>query len=315
MSANLTPYVEAFEKKGFWLSQRFLILRRFSQFFFLALFLTGPMFSVWIAKGTLASSMTLGVLPLTDPFVLAQSLAARHWPETLALLGAAIVLGAYLLLGGRSYCAWVCPVNPVADLAATLRRRLGITHSAKLRPEWRKYIAVGAIITSAITGIVAWELVNPVTAFHRALVFGLWFGVASVVAIFIFDLLVAKHGWCGHLCPVGAAYGAIGKFSLLRVAAPNRAACDDCMDCFAICPEPHVISPALRGGKTGASPVILSPDCTLCGACIDVCPEQVFRFTHRFDARCASSASLSAEPAMARGMAAETMIACERTRP
>jgi ferredoxin-type protein NapH len=86
------------------------------------------------------------------------------------------------------------------------------------------------------------------------------------VAIFLFDLLVAKHGWCGHLCPVGAFYGQIGKVALLRVAADNRAACDDCMDCFAVCPEPHVISPALRGERTGTGPVIASGDCTLCGA-------------------------------------------------
>lgn len=313
MSANLTPYVEATEKKGSWKAHRFLILRRFAQIFFLALFLTGPLFGLWITKGTLASSMTLGVLPLTDPFVLLQSLAARHWPEGLGLIGAGIVLVSYLLLGGRSYCAWVCPVNPVADLAITLRRRLGITHTAKIRPEMRKYLALAVIATSAATGIVAWELVNPVTAFHRALVFGTWFGFASVAAIFIFDLLVAKHGWCGHLCPVGVAYGTIGRAALLRVSAANRAACDDCMDCFAVCPEPHVISPALRGEKTGASPVILAADCTLCGACIDVCPENVFHFTHRLDHRVTSPPPTPVEPAVSRRNASPIKIACERT--
>jgi ferredoxin-type protein NapH len=75
------------------------------------------------------------------------------------------------------------------------------------------------------------------------------------------------------------------------VAAPARAACDDCMDCFAVCPEPHVITPALRGGKTGATPVILGADCTLCGACVDTCPEKVFAFTHRFDARVSPQAA------------------------
>ncbi len=110
-----------------------------------------------------------------------------------------------------------------------------------------------------------------------------------MLAVFVFDLLTAKHGWCGHLCPVGAAYGVIGKASVLRVSAFDRAKCDDCMDCFAVCPEPHVISPALRGGKTGATPVITHADCTLCGACIDSCPETVFRFTTRFDHRLADA--------------------------
>lgn len=285
MAANLTPYVEARAQKGFWLSHRFGLLRRMAQLAFLALFLSGPLFGLWITKGTLASSMTLGILPLTDPFVFVQTLAARHWPEMLSVVGAGIVFGSYLVLGGRSFCSWVCPLNPVTDFAAFLRQKLGITQSAKLRPAFRNWLAVAVVGVSAIAGFVAWEVVNPITALHRALVFGLWFGLIPAAAIFLFDLLVARHGWCGHICPVGACYGAIGAVSLLRVSAPARAACDDCMDCFAVCPEPQVIAPALRGGKTGASPVILSGDCTLCGACVDVCPEKVFRYSNRFDAR------------------------------
>ena len=281
MTAKTRPYLDALREKGFWASSRFLLLRRISQLFFLALFLSGPLFGVWIAKGTLASSMTLGTLPLTDPFIFLQSLAARHWPEGLSALGAAIVLGSYLLLGGRSYCAWACPVNPVADLASWLRRRLGITYTAKIRPELRLYFVGAVLAASALSGSVAWELINPVTALHRALVFGLWFGAGGAAAIFVFDLFVAKHGWCGHLCPVGAFYGQIGKVALLRVAADNRTACNDCMDCFAVCPEPHVISPALNGERTGAGPVITSGDCTLCGACIDVCSKRVFNLSLR----------------------------------
>jgi ferredoxin-type protein NapH len=276
MSAKVRPYVEARREKGLWASSRFLLLRRTSQLFFLALFLSGPLFGFWIAKGTLASSMTLGVLPLTDPFIFLQSLAARHWPEGVSILGTAIVLGSYLLLGGRSYCAWVCPVNPVTDLAAWLRRRLGITYTAKIRPELRLYFVGAVLVASALSGSIAWELINPVTALHRALVFGLWFGAGGTMAIFLFDLVVAKHGWCGHLCPVGAFYGQIGRVALLRVAADDRAACNDCMDCFAVCPEPHVISPALKGERLGLGPVITSGDCTICGACIDVCSKRVF---------------------------------------
>jgi polyferredoxin len=52
-----------------------------SQLAILALFLLGPWLGVWVVKGNLSSSLTLGVLPLTDPFVLAQVLATRHWPR------------------------------------------------------------------------------------------------------------------------------------------------------------------------------------------------------------------------------------------
>jgi ferredoxin-type protein NapG len=55
------------------------------------------------------------VLEDTDPFVALQSLAAGHVPETLGLIGVAIVLAFYLLVGGRVYCSWVCPINVVTD--------------------------------------------------------------------------------------------------------------------------------------------------------------------------------------------------------
>ena len=81
---------------------------------------------------------------------------------------------------------------------------------------------------------------------------------------------------------MGAFYSLLGKTALLRVAAPHRDACDDCMDCFAVCREPQVIRPALK--KAGQdSPVIQSSLCTTCGRCIDVCGQRVFRLTHRFD--------------------------------
>ena len=105
-----------------------------------------------------------------------------------------------------------------------------------------------------------------------------------VAAVFLFDLLVAKHGWCGHVCPVGASYALIGSKPLLRVAATHSARCDDCGDCYAVCPEPQVIVMPLKG-KAGHGPVVGDRECTACGRCIDVCAPDVFRFTHRFDTR------------------------------
>lgn len=283
MSLKRDAGARAREQLGLFRSNRWLIARRSSQILFLALFLTGPLFGVWIAKGTLAQSLTLDVLPLTDPFILLQSTVAGQWPARDALIGAAIVLVFYLGVGGRAYCSWVCPVNPVTDAAAWLRRKLGFKKGWTPRRETRRWIMVAVLAASFLSGALAWELINPVTAFHRSLVFGAGFGWALVSLIFVFDLFVAHHGWCGHLCPVGAFYGLVGEGSALRISAVKRSACDDCMDCYAVCPEPQVISPALRGERDGRGPLILAGDCTNCGRCIDVCTEDVFRFTHRFD--------------------------------
>jgi ferredoxin-type protein NapH len=274
----------AVQAKGWWRAQRWLLLRRTSQLAVLALFLAGPWFGLWIVKGNLSSSLTLGTLPLTDPFVLAQVIAAGHWPQANALLGAAIVVVAYALIGGRVFCSWVCPVNAVTDGAAWLRRKLHITSGRAPRPALRNWLVLAVLAACTASGVAVWESVNPVSLTQRALIFGGSVAFAAVGAVFVFDLLLAPRGWCGHLCPVGAAYAAIGAKSLLRVSAAHSSRCNDCAECYAVCPEPRVIPLALKG-KDGAGPVIDERQCTNCARCIDVCPSDVFRFTHRFDTR------------------------------
>ncbi|WP_374681975.1 quinol dehydrogenase ferredoxin subunit NapH [Accumulibacter sp.] len=274
---------EAVASKGWVAAHRWLLARRLCQLAILALFLLGPLAAVWIVKGNLAYSLTLDSLPLTDPYVLLQSLLAGNWPEKLALIGALIVIVFYFLVGGRVYCAWVCPINPLTDLAGWLRRRLGIKGSAHVSRSSRYWILAMTLLLASLTGSIAWELVNPVSMLHRGLLFGLGATWVVVLAVFLFDLFVMSRGWCGHLCPVGAFYSFLGKGSPLRVAASKRAACNDCMDCFEVCPEPQVIRPALKGAGKGIGPVILASNCTNCGRCIDVCSKDVFTFGLRFN--------------------------------
>ncbi len=273
---------EAVAAKGWLRAYKWLILRRLSQFGILALFLLGPLAGIWIVKGNLNYSYTLNFLPLTDPYVALQAAMTGHVPEKLGLIGLAIVLVFYFLVGGRVYCSWVCPVNLVTDAAGWLRDRLGIKGSAQLSRNTRYWILAMTLIGSAATGVVLWELINPVSMLHRGLIFGLGAAWTVVVAIFLFDLFVTKRGWCGRLCPVGAFYSLLGRWSPVRVAARERAACNDCMDCFEVCPEPQVIRPALKGEGKGVGPVILAANCTNCGRCVDVCSKEVFSFGLRF---------------------------------
>lgn len=278
------PGAESVQARGWWAAHRYWLLRRLTQLSLLGLFLAGPWLGLWLVKGNLASSLTLGTLPLTDPFVLAQTLAARHVPELSALVGAGLVVAFYALAGGRVFCAWVCPVGVVTDTAAWLRRRLGINTGRAPRGHLRHWLLGAVLLASAVAGWPVWESVNPVSLTQRALVFGGGVAWGVTAAVFLFDLLVAPRGWCGHLCPMGAAYALIGRASLLRVSARHSSRCNDCADCYAVCPEPQVIPIALKG-KDGASPVILDAACTNCGRCIDVCGPDVFTLTHRFDTR------------------------------
>jgi len=269
---------EAVAEKGWLAAHKWLLLRRISQLAILALFLLGPLAGIWIVKGNLAYSLTLNTLPLTDPYVLLQSLLAGHVPEKIGLIGAAIVLVFYFLAGGRVYCSWVCPVNLVTDAAAWLRERLGIKGNAHISRQTRYWVLAMTFVLALSSGTIAWELINPVSMLHRGLIFGIGMAWTIILSVFLFDLLVSQNGWCGHVCPVGAFYSVLGKWSPLRVSAIKRSDCNDCMDCYAVCPEPQVIKPALKGEAKGLGPLILSPNCTNCGRCIDVCSKSVFRF-------------------------------------
>ena len=276
---------DAIAAKGWFKAHLWLILRRLSQLTILGLFLISPWlyqkYEFWLVQGNLASSLTLDVLPLTDPYLLLQMLFAGHLPETTAVVGALIVLAFYLLVGGRVYCSWVCPVNLITDASAWLQDKLGIKGTAHLSRSFRYWLLGMTLVMAALAGTMVWELVNPVSMVFRALVFGMGMAWFVLLALFLFDLFVARRGWCGHLCPVGAFYSLLGKISLVRVSASARSACNDCMECYAVCPEPQVIKPALKGEGKGVGPIIQSANCTNCGRCIDICSKDVFKFSTR----------------------------------
>ncbi len=272
---------EALKQKGWIMAHKWLLLRRLTQLSVIGLFLLGPLMGIWILKGNMASSLLLDTIPLADPFVFVQTLAALSSVEQTLLTGAVIIAVFYFVFGGRIYCAWVCPINIVTDTADWLRRRLNIKSSIVLSRNNRTILLVAILIASLVSGILVWELINPVTMFQRELVFGMGLSWVLVTAIFVLDTFISKRAWCGHLCPMGRFYSLIGKYSLVKVNAAQRDKCDDCMDCFAVCPEPQVIKPALKG-SADSSPVIFSSDCTNCGQCIDVCAKDVFSMGHRF---------------------------------
>jgi ferredoxin-type protein NapH len=101
-------------------------------------------------------------------------------------------------------------------------------------------------------------------------------GWTLVLAIFLFDLLIVNHGFCGHLCPLGGFYSLITRFSLIRVRH-DKAKCTLCMKCTAICSERQVLPMV---GK--ANSMVVSGECTNCARCIEVCDEGAMRFGMRY---------------------------------
>lgn len=265
--------------RGVLRSHKWWLLRRGSQILALGLFSLGPLAGIWIVRGNFAASRIGDKVPLADPYILLQGIAGGAHPAAPVVIGAVTILLFYLIVGGRAYCGWICPVNVVTDTAYWLREKTGLTRDRKLDRRTRLLVLAGTLLASFLTGTVAWEFVNPVSLLQRAFISGIGFGWVIILAVFLLDLFVSRRAWCSHLCPVGAFYGLVGRASLVRVSAVRRNACTDCGACFNICPEPHVIVPALKGTGT---PLILSGDCQNCGNCIDSCHVDVFQMATRF---------------------------------
>lgn len=249
-------------------SQRWLLSRRAVQTFIIVAFAVEFPRIERIAAGNLSSSLWFGTLPLTDPFVMLQNMLAGAPLGTTALIGAAIVAGFYAFFGGRIYCSWVCPINLLTDAAYWLRQRLNIKGNMSMPRQIRIAVLVVALLLSVLTGTVAWEVINPITLFQRELMWTSAAGVTLLLGLFLFDLLISRRGWCGHLCPVGAFYSLLGRYGRLRVTATQPDACSGCSSCIRACPEPHVLAPVVAHEARS----VTSGDCTRCGACLDNCP-------------------------------------------
>lgn len=284
--ADAAASIEKVRTRGFvarlW-SWRYLVLRRLSQFGILLLFFGTAHWGWQVAKdvplltGNLSASEFAGLIPMADPFAALQIFVTGHLLERKVVIGAAIVLAFYAVVGGRVFCAWVCPVNLVTDVAGWLRNRFGIKTALYLSRNTRYFVLAAALALSALMGVAAFEWVSPIGMAHREIIFGLGLGFQALLAIFLFDLLILKHGWCGHLCPLGAFWSAVGRHTAQVRVRFDAATCTHCGECAKVCPEPQVLN--LK--RLEESGYVFSGECSNCGRCTPVCPEGSLSFDWR----------------------------------
>lgn len=256
---------------------RFLISRRVTQISIMVLYVVANVYGINFLMGNLSSSLLMKTIPLSDPYAVMQMAFAGAVLSFDILLGAFFITMFYMIVGGRAFCSWICPVNMITDLANYLRRKFGFNQIQKKQPASRNiryWVIAISFVLSFIMGIAAFELISPVSMVHRGIIFGLGFGWATMVVIFLFDLFVLKNGWCGHICPLGGFYSLIGRFSLLRVHH-NSEKCTACMKCKVVCPEIQVLHMIDKSSE----PVL--QECTLCARCIEVCEDDALNFELR----------------------------------
>ena len=263
--------------QNLWKSYRYLFMRRVVQVGLLVLYFGANAWGWKVLQGNLSSSLIFGVIPMSDPYAMLQMLAAGAVLATDLLIGVGVATAFYFFIGGRAFCSWVCPINMVTDLADFIRELIGMNRLTGVKqPASRniRYWVLGmSLVVSAIMGVAAFEFLSPISMMHRGIVFGIGFGWAAVLIIFLFDLFILKNGWCGHICPLGGFYSLLGKFSLIRVKY-NEENCTLCMKCKVVCPESQVL---FMVGKESLS--VLSGECTNCARCIEVCDDDALGFS------------------------------------
>ncbi len=258
---------------------RYLIARRIVQVTILLLYIAGNIYGWKILQGNLSSSKIFDIIPLADPYAVLQLFAAGSLLATDVLVGAVIILVFYSLVGGRAFCSWVCPINMVTDFANWIRVKTGLHKEEwqlRISRKTRYWILGLSLILSFIIAAPAFEFISPISMLHRGLIFGMGFGWAAVMGVFLFDLFVTKNGWCGHICPLGGFYSLITKPSAIRVKH-DAEKCTLCMNCKNICPEKQVL---WMIGKE--SVFVTSGECINCARCIEVCNDDALNFGFRY---------------------------------
>ena len=208
-------------------------------------------------------------LDLLDPFAALQVAVAAKSIAFAGLAWALPVLVVYGVIRGRAFCGWACPVNLLCEFVDWLRGKLGIAVRERSVPRRAKVgIAAAVLALSAVCSVPVFELMNPISAVNKAVLFGSFAGVFTLAAIVVAELFWSRRVWCRALCPLGGMYEALGCVGLASVKI-DHGACVHCGACQAACLcDPEILDAALAGEADR----VAAGDCMLCGKCVDACP-------------------------------------------
>ena len=242
---------------------------------------------IQILEGTLNGSRFLG-FHLIDPFTTMQVFLSTHELPINVIIGTVTILLFYLLVGGRSYCAWACPYGLLSEIGEKWHDTLvakKIIKSRKFDHRVRYIFWAMFLILSFTSGYLVFETFNVVGIMSRAIAYGWSLALIWVAVIFALEVFFSRRAWCTYICPIGTTYGMVGKASALRVEWNDN--CDHCMVCHDVCFENQVLEivkakyDKQREEKDITKEYITGADCTLCGRCIDVCHTDALKFDFR----------------------------------
>jgi ferredoxin-type protein NapH len=238
-------------------------------------------------EGTLNGSRFLG-FHLIDVFTTMELFLAEHHLHTNIIIGVVTIVAFYLLIGGRTYCAWVCPYGILSEIGEKWHNTLvnkKIIKEHKFDHRVKYVFWVGFLAMAGFSGYLVFETFNVVGILSRFIAYGWSLALVWVMVVFAIEVFFSRRAWCSYVCPIGTTYGMIGKVSALRIEWNNS--CDSCMVCHDVCFESHVLEITKKKYKKQIeekgikTQYITGADCTLCARCVDVCHVDALSFGSR----------------------------------
>ncbi|OGT89849.1 MAG: ferredoxin [Gammaproteobacteria bacterium RIFOXYD12_FULL_61_37] len=261
------------ERRHFWRKRRWLTLILVN-----LLFVVSYYFDVQLLEGALTASRFIGFHMADLNSALQVMLAFKHVVLNL-LIGTVTVFILWILVGGRSFCSWVCPYHLVAEWAEALHLKLEAKKWIKpvtFHRGARTLFYVIFALLALVTGYTVFETISPTGILSRALIYGPGLALLWVVTLLLFEIFVSRRAWCRYVCPIGLTYGFVGSISPLRVRY-NLKDCHHEGNCRKVCMVPHVLDMTIKGRATSVD-VPVGADCTRCGLCVDTCPTGSLKF-------------------------------------